>query len=65
MTTVHLPDDVPLALLHRLAQEYGLRMSWDVEGRAVVLERAKALDLEATMRRVRDNMERFTSGDAA
>jgi len=60
MTTVHLPDDVPLALLHRLAQEYGLRMSWDVEGRAVVLERA---DLEATMRRVRDNMERFTSGD--
>lgn len=38
MTIVYLPDDMPLASVHRLAREHGLVVRWDHERGAFRVE---------------------------
>lgn len=47
MTTVHLPADMPLAAVYRLAREHGLVVRWDHGQGAFHVETARLNNLAA------------------
>lgn len=59
MSVVYLPDDILIARLHRLAQEYGLELRWDSAARAFYA--APRPGLADRMAAARDNLAAGTA----